>query len=225
MMKAIIGTLSGIALIAFTYLCTTLAFAVRVNSKHTAELLMDLSDTSVELSKAVGKMNSKGGTIQILDEDLVRVKDTITLSQATLFKEQKSLDQWNSEIGMTLANVNQTVADVDVSQKDISLNTVATLQATTNTIAATEVTIKDLQIQVDNEIDAVHAVTLSANDLLADPAIKETIQHTDQTMANVQDTTKDVSHEVHKYVYPGPWQKVWGFVSGAGLDIGKFFIP
>jgi ElaB/YqjD/DUF883 family membrane-anchored ribosome-binding protein len=219
--KTVLTVLSSFALIAFTYLCITLAFAVRVNSKHTAKLLMTTADTMAKLNQTIDKLNGKGGTLQIMNEDLVRVKDTITLSQLTLFKEQKSLDLWNQNISATLSNVNNAVVAATANENEITKSTVETLNATTASVNA----LKPLVASMNDEAKELNTATASLNALVNDPAIMETIQHTDQTMANVQDTTKDVSHEVHEYVYPGPWKRVWGFVSGAGLDIGKFFIP
>jgi hypothetical protein len=209
MMKAILGTLSGFALIAFTYLCITIAMAVRVNSKHSAELLMTTADTAAKLNKTIDKINGKGGTLQIMNEDLVRVKDTITLSQATLYKEQKSLDMWNANISETLANVNIAVVAATANENAISKSTVETLQATSDSVK----TLAPLMVNLNSEIDAAHAATLGVTAMI--PDIQATVVNVKGMTADGHETTTMTKDWLHGILHP-----TWATrVKNAFLDV------
>ncbi len=222
MMKAILGTLSGIALIAFSYLCIVLSMAVHTNSLHTAKLLMNLNDSIVKMNTTLDAVNAKKtGTLAQINDVMRDARLTIAHSDRLMTKQERSIDQWNGQITTTLNNMNAAVVSTTENENKITESAQATLSATTKAVAGLQPVEDSLTVEVQD----LQAATTSINTLVSDPEIKETITHTDSVMSNVQDTTKDVSHAVHEYVYPGPWQKVWGFISGAGLDIGKFFLP
>ena len=217
-MKAIWGSLgvcASLALIAFAYFFLTLAQAVHINSKHVATLMMDYSETSEKLNKTLDTINDKKtGTLAQLDGALKDVRLTVAHSDRLLTKEEKSIDKWDEEITETMGNVNTSVVAFTNNQNEITKDSVETLKATTDSVKA----VKPLVDSLNAEAQELKTTTASINTLVGDPEIKETI-------TNISGTTKDISHAVHEYVYPGPWQRVWNAVTGVGLDIGKFFLP
>ena len=217
-MKAIWGALgvsASLALIAFAYFWFTLAVATRTNSKHIANLLMDYSTTSEKLNKTLDTINDKKtGTLAQLDGALHDIRLTVAHSDRVLTKEEGSIDKWDTEITDTLGNVNTSVVAFTNNQNEITKDSAETLKATTDSVKA----VKPLVDSLNAEAQELKTTTASINTLVGDPEIKETI-------TNIAGTTKDVSHAVHEYVYPGPWQRIWNAVTGVGLDIGKFFLP
>jgi hypothetical protein len=206
-MKAIIGTLAGIMMIAFTYLAIVVAMAVRTNSKHTANLLMTTADTMAKLNQTIDKLNGKGGTLQIMNEDLVRVKDTITLSQLTLFKEQKSLDLWNQNISATLSNVNNAVVAATANENEITKSTVETLNATTASVNA----LKPLVVSLDDEAKELKTATASLNAVVTDPNITAAVANVNVMTKNGDDATKDLKDYIHGILHPSWPKRVWGY--------------
>jgi hypothetical protein len=132
-------------------------------------------------------------------------------------KESKYLDTWNSEITKTINNVNSTLLSSTASIASVSAASVSTLQATQETVSS-------LQAPILSANQALTAATGSINDLdtlIKNPAIPETIAHTDATMSHVDATTKDVQDEVYKYTHPGIWSRIKGFA----LDVAHVFNP
>jgi hypothetical protein len=177
-MKAILATLSGIALIAFTYLCVTVAMAVHTNSQHTAALLMNASDTITKVNKTLDKINGKGGTLQQTTETIVRVKDLITLSQATLYKQQKSISDFDNEMSVVAGNVNIAVQAATENENAVSHQTVATLA--------------DIQADARTaniELQTLNTTTSSLNKAVVDADTM--IPDVQATMVNVRGMTTD----------------------------------
>lgn len=200
-MKAILATLSGIALIAFTFLCLTVASAVHTNSKHVAQFIMSANDTIEKTNATLDKINGKGGMLQQSAETIVRVKDLITLSQATLYKQQTSLDLWNKQIGTTLSNVNIALANAAIDENTLSTAAISTMATTTNTLVDAQADIKD----GDATVKALTTTLVSANQTVADA---------DATVLSLKATAVDLQEEVHKLTHPtkkklGFWGTVW----------------
>jgi type I site-specific restriction endonuclease len=194
MMKAILGVLSSIALIAFTFLCIEGALAVRTNSKHTSQLLMNIDDSVTKLNKTLDSVNGKNGTIQEANETIVRAKDLITLTQLTLYKEQASLQKTDAAVDSLLDSVKE-VANTTTSQESlIGSQTVVTLKG-----------IQEDTVSANTELQSLDKATVSVN---------QTVIDTDNTIKSLDATATDLQEEVHKLTHPtkkklGFWGTIW----------------
>ena len=211
-LKAILGVLSGFALIAFTYLCITISMAVQTNSKHIAAVTMQVGDTLSQVNKTLSTINGKGGLLQQSAETVVRVKDLITLSQLTLYKQQKSINDFDTNLVTTSKLLNAAI--YEASQDEVVLkNGVLTTMQFTN----------DALVGIQNDTVEAHTDLITLNAAVA--STNQTIIDADSTVKSLDATAEDLQYEVHKLVHPtkkklGFWGTIW-----AGVQIARKFEP
>lgn len=206
-MKAILGVLSGIALIAFTYLCMTLSFAIHANSKHTALLLMNINASVVKLNETLDTLNAKKGTLDQLNDVIRDARMTVDHSDRLMTKQEKSIDQWNSQITATLGNVNTSVVALTSNENKITKSSVETLNATTESVKQ----IKPLIESLTAEASALQTTTQSINTLVSDPNIKSAVANVNVMTKNGDDATKDLKDYIHGILHPSWPKRIWGY--------------
>lgn len=204
-MKAIIGTLSGIALIAFTYLCITLAMAAHTNSKHLATLLMNYSDTAIKINVTLDAINSKKGTLAQINDAVHDVRLTVAHSDRLMSNQQKSLDQWNAQITTTLGNVNNSVVSLTTNENEITKQTVETLKATTDSVKAVKPLVDNLTL----EAQSLQTTTNAVNVMI--PDIQETVKNVNAMSDSGKDAVKDLKDYIHGVLHPTWPKRLWGY--------------
>jgi uncharacterized phage infection (PIP) family protein YhgE len=208
-MKAILATLSGIALIAFTYLCITLALTVRTTGEHVDETLMALSDSTGELNITLAKLSQKNGTIDQLNAAIRDVRLTVAHSDRLMTQQQKSLTTWNQQITGTLGNINTDVLSMTDDESAITKQTVTTLKATTDTIQD----LQPLVSSLNSEAMQLQTTTAALNTML--PEIKETVTNVQGMTADGHETTTMTKDWLHGILHP-----TWATrVKNAFLDV------
>lgn len=201
MVKAILATLSGIALVAFTYLCITVAQAVHTNSAHVARILMDSDQTISRVNTTLEKINGKNGLLQESAKTVVRARDLITDSQILIFNENKVLADQNKAITSTLNSIDSAVHNAAIDETTLSTSTVQTLATATNTLV-------DVQADVVSANETVKALTTTTQ------SANQTVIDADATVQSLHATAVDLQDEVHKLTHPtkkklGFWGTVW----------------
>ena len=195
-MKTLLSILSALALICFSYLCITLSLAIRTNSKHTAELLMSIGDTVTKTNATLDKINGKNGLLQESAETVVRVKDLITLSQLTLYKQQKSISDFDNEMSIVAGNVNIAVQAATENENAVSHQTVATLA--------------DIQADAktaNDELKVLNTTTSSLNKAVVDadtmiPDVQATMVNVRGMTADGKETTAMAKDWLHGILHP-----------------------
>jgi hypothetical protein len=209
MMKAMLGTLSGIALIAFTFLCITLAIAIRTNSKHSSELLMNVDQTTVRINKTLDKINAPGGLLQVTGKAVAKADNVLGHTDILIANEQTSLDQWNRQISATLDNVNLAVAATTANENEITKSSVETLNATTATVNALKPVMDNLVI----DEQALNTATVGITAML--PDIQATAVNVKGMTADGHETTTMTKEWLHGILHP-----TWATrVKNAMLDV------
>jgi hypothetical protein len=196
MMKAMLGTLSGIALIAFTFLCITLAIAIRTNSKHSSELLMNVDQTTVRINKTLDKINAPGGLLQVTGKAVAKADNVLGHTDILIANEQTSLDQWNRQISATLDNVNLAVAATTANENEITKSSVETLNATTATVNALKPVMDNLVI----DEQALNTATVGITAML--PDIQATAVNVKGMTADGHETTTMTKEWLHGILHP-----------------------
>lgn len=196
MMKAILGTLSGLALIAFTYLCITVSLAVHVNSKHAAKILMNADDTITKVNTTLDKINGKGGTLQQATETIVRVKDLITLSQATLYSQQKSIALLDAQVSSTMQHVDLILDATALDENEITKQSVETLSATTESVKS----IKPLVDNLTAEAKDLQTTTQAVNAMI--PDVQATAKNVNGMTSDGKETTAMAKDWLHGILHP-----------------------
>jgi hypothetical protein len=218
---AIKGTCSSIALLAVSFLAVNTVVVENRTAKHVNELLMQTGDVVGNINTTVKKINAPGGLLQVTGKTVAKADNLLGHTDILVANEQHSLDNWNTQITKTLSNVDLAVATTIGNENEITKASAQTLNATTESVKA----IKPLADNLAIEAQELQKTTAAVTDLVSDPKIKDTVSHVDNTATHIDGTTADVQHAVHKYVYPGPFARIWGYVSGVGVSVGKLFIP
>jgi septal ring factor EnvC (AmiA/AmiB activator) len=198
-MKAIWGTLgvsASIALIAFAYFWFTLALETRTNSKHVANLLMDYSTTSEKLNKTLDTINGQKGTLVQLNDLIKGARATVDHSDRLMSNQQKSLDQWNSQITTTLGNVNDSVVALTTNENKITKQTVETLNAATESVKAVKPLVDNLTIEAQD----LQTTTTSINAII--PDIQATAKNVSGMTADGKETTAMAKDWLHGILHP-----------------------
>jgi ABC-type transporter Mla subunit MlaD len=196
MMKAILGTLSGFALIAFSYLCITLAITARTTGKHLSAAMMKVGDTVTRVNTTLDKINGKGGTLQQTTETIVRVKDLITLSQVTLQKQQKSIAQFDNEMDVLSDNVNSAVQETRDNANALSHSAVNTMQFANDALVG----IQNDTVEVHTDLVTLNAATANINAML--PDIQATAKNVNGMTADGKETTAMAKDWLHGILHP-----------------------
>ena len=196
MMKAILATLSGIALIAFTYLCISVSMAIHTNSKHTAALLMNLDDSVTKLNKTLDAVNAPKGTLVQLNDLIKGARATVDHSDRLMSNQQKSLDQWNAQITTTLGNVNDSVVALTTNDNKITKQTVETLNAATESVKAVKPLVDNLTIEAQD----LQTTTTSINAMI--PDIQATAKNVSGMTADGKETTAMAKDWLHGILHP-----------------------
>ena len=196
MMKAILGTLSGIALIAFSYLCISVSMAIHTNSKHTAALLMNLDDSVTKLNKTLDAVNAPKGTLVQLNDLIKGARATVDHSDRLMSNQQKSLDQWNAQITTTLGNVNDSVVALTTNENKITKQTVETLNAATESVKAVKPLVDNLTIEAQD----LQTTTTSINAMI--PDIQATAKNVSGMTADGKETTAMAKDWLHGILHP-----------------------
>jgi len=196
MMKAILATLSGIALIAFTYLCISVSMAIHTNSKHTAALLMNLDDSVTKLNKTLDAVNAPKGTLVQLNDLIKGARATVDHSDRLMSNQQKSLDQWNAQITTTLGNVNDSVVALTTNENKITKQTVETLNAATESVKAVKPLVDNLTIEAQD----LQTTTTSINAMI--PDIQATAKNVSGMTADGKETTAMAKDWLHGILHP-----------------------
>jgi hypothetical protein len=211
-----------VALACVSYLSVTAAIAVHTLEKHTSDTLMYVDDIANQVDVTLAKINSKGGTLQQVDESVVRVKDLITLTQATLYKQQKSIDILDKDVDSAVKNLNAAVYEASLDEQTIGTAAVSTMahasrtmdnanQALTN-LSADEVSANTAIAQFTEQMDSLSPVVLS------------TLNNTNTTMANVAASTTDVKNFIHKETTPKKLT-FWGGMEAGAVWAHKILMP
>lgn len=222
MMTAINKYLIGLLLVAVAVFFFTLSYEVTQVGKHVSNTLMSVSDTSASLNKTVTNINNT-----ILDIDT-----TVTgLSKP----KTGTISVINADLGairLAVDNVNQAALSERFFLEKTQPEEVAKLNNVVDTANSTIQHVQPLLTNASDELLALQTATHSFNTLISDPQLSQTVtninstsKHLNATSEEIEKTSADVQHEVHEYVYPGPWKRVWGYISGVGMDVGKLFIP
>lgn len=142
-------------------------------------------------------------------------------------KEISYLDQWNNQFSATINDFQQVMLQTRSTLAAVQ----GTSEAATSTIQTTQETVAALQAPItqaaatlqaaQRATEALQLAVVHLDVLVSDPAIKDTIAHTDATMGHVDATTGDVQHVVHEWAFPG----IWSRVKGVALDIAHAFNP
>jgi len=209
MMKAILATLSGIALIAFTYLCISVSMAIHTNSKHTAALLMNLDDSVTKLNKTLDAVNAPKGTLVQLNDLIKGARATVDHSDRLMSNQQKSLDQWNAQITTTLGNVNDSVVALTTNDNKITKQTVETLNAATESVKAVKPLVDNLTIEAKD----LQTTTVAINSMI--PDVQATAKNVNGMTTDGKETTAMAKDWLHGILHP-TWPER---IKNAMLDI------
>lgn len=185
-----------LALLSVALMCGAVGYSVVTVNKHLSSTLMKLDS---EIDEA-HRLTLEAGL-------------TVMEARKASLKESAYLDQWNKQLSKTLTDVDLTVSD---------LRTVSA--ASVGMLNTTQQTVNSLQAPIQSANQTLMAAQKAISDLdklEQDPALTDTIAHTDATMSHLDATTKDVQDEVYRYTHPGIWTKIKGFA----LDIAKVFNP
>ena len=196
MIKAILPVLQGFALVAFAYLCVTLAMAVRTNSKHSTQLLMNIDDSVVKLNKTLDAVNAPKGTLVQLNDLIRGARATVDHSDRLMSNQQKSLDKWNAQITTTLGNVNDSVVALTTNENKITKQAVETLNATTESVSA----IKPLVDSLNAEAQELKTTTDSINAMI--PDVQATAKNVNGMTADGKETTSMAKDWLHGILHP-----------------------
>lgn len=213
-MRTLLGIAGAGALLAFAYLCITLAFAARTVASHASSLVMKAGDTLTKVNLELDEMHRL-----TLEAGLTAME-----ARKASAKESAYLDIWNSRISNTLEDADAVLAQTAVTVQAIQ----GTSNAATRAIKSTQDTVTALQApiaQATATLQAAQAATQHLDALVSDPTIKETIAHTDATMAHVDATTGEVQQAVHHYFNPTLPEKIWGWVREGAVTVGEIFLP
>ena len=208
---AIKETLIGAALTAVTllgisasYLCVTTGMTIHTNGLHSAKLIMDADDVTVQGTLALKTLNAKKtGTLAQLDQALTDVRRVVSHSDRLMTKQEQSVDQWNAQITTTLGNVNTAVVAATTSENEITKSSVETLSATTATIES----VKPLVVQLNTEVDALHTATIGITAML--PDVQATAKNVSGITLHLDGTVSDFGRVTKKfaddYTKPVKW--------------------
>jgi hypothetical protein len=212
------------ALLAVSYLSVTAGMAVHTLEPHAAKILMGVNDNLTESNNILKHVNEKKtGTLDQADQAIHDLRLLVSHSDRMLTAQEGSIDKLNLAIKTSVDNLNVVLH----SANGLILNTssdegVLASQATMTMVAA------------QNGLIELQRDETSANSAIADfqkqidllsPVVLATMKHTDETMDNVQGTTKDIRDKVHEELHPS--KKKLGFwgTFGAGLIAIKKYDP
>jgi ABC-type transporter Mla subunit MlaD len=196
MMKAILGTLSGFALIAFSFLCLTLAIQTVNVGKHVSRTLTDADTAISKVNNTLDKINGKGGTLQQTTETIVRVKDLITLSQLTLNRQQKSIAAFDKNLATTMDNVNLLVSQTTANENSLTTDTENTMQFANDALVG----IQNATVEAHTDLVTLNAVTANINAML--PDIQATAKNVNGMTADGKETTAMAKDWLHGVLHP-----------------------
>lgn len=161
----------------------------------------------MSVDDTLSKINGKGGTIQQLNESLVRTKDLITLSQATLYKQQKSIANFDIQISNTLTSANSALAAVKTTADTTSTSEVQIANASVETIQG----VQPVLSTANQSLQQIILATNQLNKLVSDPEITQTITNVNSTTKHLDTTSKDVEDEVHSLTHPTWAHKIFSW--------------
>jgi hypothetical protein len=203
------------ALACVSYLSVTASIAVHTLEEHTSQAIMNVNDAVVQVNKTLATVNNKGGTLQQMDETVVRVKDLITLTQATLNKQQKSIDAFDVNLATTLANVNIALNGITEDSSAVSHQAVSTLAVTSQALSG---------LQTDEASANVAIVQFTSQMDALQPVVLSTLNNTNDTMDNVAASTTDVKNFIHKETTPKKLT-FWGGMEAGAVWAHKILMP
>ena len=203
------------AALAVMYLSVTAGIAVHTFEKHASAVMMNVNESVTQVNKTLATVNGKGGTLQQMDETVVRVKDLITLTQATLYKQQKSIDKLDAQVSSTMQHLDLTLDGTTSAVQVLSSQASLTMVAAQNDLI-------ELQRDETSANTAIAQFTEQMDSL--SPVVLSTLNNTDTTMANVAASTTDVKNFIHKETTPKKLT-FWGGMEAGAVWAHKILMP
>ena len=210
------------AALAVMYLSVTAGIAVHTFEKHASAVMMNVNESVTQVNKTLATVNGKGGTLQQMDETVVRVKDLITLTQATLYKQQKSIDNFDTSLAVTMANVNILTQNLTEDADAVGHEAVLTMGTARTTMTSANQALTELSADEVSANTAIAHFTEQMDSL--SPVVLSTLNNTDTTMANVAASTTDVKNFIHKETTPKKLT-FWGGMEAGAVWAHKILMP
>jgi hypothetical protein len=199
--------------------------AARKKSAAIDTLVAGLNTTLAQVN------NPRGGTLQLVNKDLVDVKSLIVHIDQTAFAAQQasqaqiaSINAWDGKVSVALDSANgvllslqRTSDGLGVSQAAIAGQAVATLQETQATIAG----LKPVSDNAAAEIAELQKTTADLDAIM--PALNLTAQNSASTMGHINGTAADVQQAVHDYLHPTLLHRIYSALANTGVEVAKFF--
>jgi hypothetical protein len=203
--------------IAFFFVAAGLA--IRKLGPEISITLTDINNTTAKVGHALDTVNDPHkGTLMMLNQDIGATRSLITHAdlaartiQQSALKESKYLDTWDTEITRTLGNVNSTILTANNSLTKITDHTDTAVDNVTRLLQASTTTIGN-----------GNKLLISANDLITNPDISKTLADTQKGSASLAGMAEETATYWHGVLHPTWPHKVYGFLTGAGLDAAKF---
>jgi len=175
-------------------------------------------------------------TKKLLDGDLAQIGDTVNHLDTTVKQldyasreQQQYLEQWNQQVTQAMGHTNELLVSLKNTSEGINRQdqeAVKHLDQVLDTANSTVAGIQPIESSLSAEIDQTKQLTAGLTSLTPDLQItadhlKNTSSETEDTMANLRDTTGDVKQAVHSWTHPGWVKKIWNGV----LDVAHVFNP
>jgi ABC-type transporter Mla subunit MlaD len=214
---AIKGTFQCAALAAVAALALNTLHVENVQSKHAAEVQMQLGDTITKVNKTLDKINAPGGLLQATGKAVEKANNLIGHSDILVAHEQSSLDAWNRQISDTLGNVNTSVVALTSNENKVTTQTMETLSATTESVKS----LKPLVGSLNEETQALKTATVSITAMVPDVAgtaknVNGITAHGNVIIGNAEKVSTKLTNDFMK---PVPWWKKPFAYAGETWDI------
>lgn len=200
-MNTILTVFKCAALACFCTLCIFLTVLARTTTKTVAKLDTVVTDTDSVVKRV--------GLIEKQTEYLIQ-NAGLAANQARLasLKEAVMLDSVNSQVALTLGNLNQFIVSSRTGEVDLLETTRQTVQGVQPVLAQSQIAVEQLKTTL-----------YSVNKLVSDPALPATLANVQATtaattvaMSNVSSTTADIKQVVRNYLHPSWPHRIfsWG---------------
>lgn len=142
----------------------------------------------------------------------------------TSLQERKFLDQFGTQLNVTVKNLNATLVashgalvQLQETERVITEDTHRTFDNTNNMI----LDVKPVTLQLQNILKSANGTVIDLDKVISDPALSSLAKHLDASSKNIEDTTVDVAATtknvkvmsddtkdyVHKLLHPPVWSQ------------------
>jgi hypothetical protein len=218
-MEKTIGASKAVMFYSIAFFFVTAGLALHKLEPEISTTLTGVNNTTAKVGAALDTVNDPHkGTLMMLNQDIGATRSLITHAdlaartlQQSALKESKYLDTWDREVTTTLGNVNSTVIVAKDSLTKLTDHTDEAVDNVTRLLQASTTTIGN-----------GNKLLISANDLVTNPDITKTLANTQKGSASLAGMADETATYWHGVLHPTWPHKVYGFLTGAGLDAAKF---